>query len=91
MREAGHASRGDASSGRLAIPALRWAGRAAFAALAMGTLAVWAQTAVPITPPNLTGGVAGSLSGQAGVSSGGVSLNGGTCSTCPAVAMPVGC
>ncbi|MGN7875420.1 FG-GAP-like repeat-containing protein [Roseateles sp. 22389] len=71
MREAGHASRGDASSGRLAITALRWAGRAACAALAMGTLAVWAQTAVPITPPNLTGGVAGSLSGQAGVSSGG--------------------
>lgn len=71
MREAGHASRADASSGRLAVTAMRWAGRAAFAALALGTLAVWAQTAVPIAPPNLSGSVAGSLSGQAGVSGGG--------------------
>ncbi len=59
---------------RLSSPGAKWSARAALAAfVAAISLSAWAQTAVQIQPPNLSGALAGSLGGQAGVSGSGAS------------------
>ena len=93
-RGAGHDCVALGAFHRFVATGLRWTARAGVAALAAGTLAVWAQTEVEIQPPNLSGPIAGSLSGQPGVSSGGaasysvsLTLPPGTAGMAPALSL----
>ncbi|MDH0864172.1 FG-GAP-like repeat-containing protein [Mitsuaria sp. GD03876] len=71
VRASALVSPGKEQIGRTVATLARWSARVGLASLAAATLAVWAQTAVTIQPPNLSGAIAGTLAGQAATSAGG--------------------